>query len=152
MNFGREKINHISSWYWWKLGTHRLAFAKTPKRVRNGFLSVYFKSGLKLSSFKNYRISISAANSAQRHISAWAANCQESNQGLRGNFQPPWSISQTLRWNNAIFTCIWNHSVLQNGELSFPNGQNSISWYFFSQTSKFCFSILMYSSVQSLVI
>ena len=127
---------------------HCVAFAKTPKRIRNGILSVYFEIGLKLSSFKK----LQKFDFCPTSLSAWAVNCQESNPGLRRNFQPPWPISQTLRWTNAVFTCIWNHSVLQNGELSFPNGQNSISWYFFSQTSKFCFSILMYSSVQSLVI
>ena len=55
-----------------------VAFAKTPKRIRKGVLSIYFKNKFKFS-----RISISA----QRHISAWAANFKESNQGLRGNFQ-----------------------------------------------------------------
>ena len=31
---------------------HYMAFAKTQKRIRNGVLSVYFKIGLKVSSFK----------------------------------------------------------------------------------------------------
>ena len=46
------------------------------------------------------------------HFSIWAANCQESNPGLLQNFQPSWPISQTLRWKNTSFICIWNHSVL----------------------------------------
>ena len=57
---------------------------------------------------------------------------------------------------NGIFICIWNHYVLHNGELSFPNAWNSISLYF-SQAPKtrsvalFYFSILMFTSVQSLI-
>ena len=85
--------------------------------------------------------------SAQRHISAWATNCQDANQDLWRNFQPPWPISQTLRWKNAIFTCIWNHFVLQNGELSFSNGRNSISRYFFSQNPKCQFILFQYTNV-----
>ena len=46
---------------------------------------------------------------------------------LQHNFQPPWPISQTLGWKNAIFTSTWNSFVLQNGKFAFPNGQNSIS-------------------------
>ena len=59
-------------------------------------------------------------------------------------------------WKNGIFICIWNHYVLHNGELSFPNAWNSISLYF-SQAPKtqsvalFYFSILMFTSVQSLI-
>ena len=109
-----------------------MAFAKTPKLIRNGVLSVYFKIGLKLSSFKklqNFNFCLT---------SYFCLSCELPgiSQGLWGNFQPPWPISQTLRWKNAIFTCIWNHSVLQNGELSFSNGWNSISRYFFSQNPK----------------
>ena len=37
--------------------------------------------------------------------------------GSTRNFQPPWPISQTLRWKNAIPRCTWNHSVLQNGDI-----------------------------------
>ena len=51
---------------------------------------------------------------------------------------------------NAVFTCIWNHSVLlllQNGELSFLNGRNSNSRYFFSQTSKCRFILFQYTNV-----
>ena len=78
---------------------------------------------------------------AQCHFPAWATNCQESNLHLLQNFQPPWPISQTLRWKNAS---IWNHSVLQNGELSFPNGRNSIYLFLFSQNPK-CWFIEFYS-------
>ena len=67
--------------------------------------------------------------------------------GLRRNFQPPWPVIQTLRWKNAIFSCIRNHSVLQNGELSFPNARNSISRYFFSQNLKFQFILFQYTNV-----
>ena len=42
---------------------------------------------------------------------------------------------------------VWNHSVLQNGELSFPNGQNSISIYFFSQNPKCPFFLFQYTNV-----
>ena len=63
------------------------------------------------------------------------------------SFQPPWPISQTLRWKNAILTCIWNHSALQNGELSFPNGRNSISRYFFSQNQKYRFVLFQYTNL-----
>ena len=75
------------------LKLHYMAFAKTPKRIRKGVLSICFKNKFKFS-----RISISA----QRHISAWAANCKESNQGLRGNFQQHWPISRPQIW-----TCFW---------------------------------------------
>ena len=47
-----------------------MAFAKTQKRIRSAVFSVYLKIGLKLESYKNYRISFSA----QWHISAWAAD------------------------------------------------------------------------------
>ena len=83
---------------------------------------------------------------AQRHFSAWASNCQESNHAYGLNFQPPWPISQTLRCKNAIFTCTWNHSVLQNGELSFPNGKNSSSQYFFFQNPKYQFILFDYTN------
>ena len=63
----------------------------------------------------------------QRHFSAWAANCQKLDPGLWLNFQPPWPLSQTLWWRNAIFICILNRSVesvLQNGgvqvDIHFP--------------------------------
>ena len=69
------------------------------------------------------------------------------NPGLWWNFQPPWPISQTLRWKNAVFTCIWNHSVLQNGKLSFPNGQNPSSLYFFFQNSKCLLILFEYTNV-----
>ena len=42
---------------------------------------------------------------------------------------------------------MWNHSILQNGELSFRNGWNSISQYFFSQTEKCRFVLFQYSYV-----
>ena len=74
-------------------------------------------------------------------------NCQESNPHLLWNFLSPWPISQTLRWTNVIFTCIWNHSVLQNGELSFSNGRNSISRYFFSQNPKCRFILFQYTNI-----
>ena len=96
---------------------------------------------------QEWRIQDGTELPAQRHFTAWAANCQESNPGLRGNFQPPWPISQTLRWKNSIFTCIWNRSVLQNGELSFPNGRNSISRYFYSQNPKCRFIPFQYTIV-----
>ena len=122
---------------------HCVAFAKTPKRIRNGGLSVYFKLDSNFQVLKNYRFSIPA----QCHICAEDTNGLESNPGPRRNFQPPWPISQTLRWKNAIFTCIWNHSVLQNGELSFSNGWNSIALYFFSQNPKCWFILLQYTNV-----
>ena len=56
-------------------------------------------------------------------------------------------FGQTLVWKNAIFTCIWNCSFLQNGELSFPNGRNSISWYFLSQSPKCRFILFQYTNV-----
>ena len=87
---------------------------------------------------------------AQRHFSAYAVNCQESNPRLRRNFLPPSPINQTLRWPNAIFTCIWNHSVLQNGELPFCNGRNSISRYFFSKNPKCRFILFQYTNVYNL--
>ena len=74
-------------------------------------------------------------------------NCQELNQGLRQNFQPPWPRSQTLRWKNAIFICMWNCFVLLNGELAFPNGRNFISWYFSSQIPKRLFILFQYTNV-----
>ena len=83
----------------------------------------------------------------QRHFSVWTINCQESKPGLQQNFQPPYPVSQTLVWKNAIFTCIWKHSVLQNGELSFPNGRNSISRYFLSQSPKCRFILFQYTNV-----
>ena len=64
------------------------------------------------------------------------------------NFQLPWLISQTLRWKKPISICIWNHYVLQNGELSLPNRQIPKT----QSVDLFCSSILMFTSVQSLVI
>ena len=62
-------------------------------------------------------------------------------------FQPPYPLSQTLRWEKAIFICISNHFVLQNDELSCPNGRNSISRYFFSQNPECRFILFQYTSV-----
>ena len=120
-----------------------MAFAKTPKRIRIAVLSVHFKIGLKLQvkKIRNFQFP------AQQHFSGWTANCQELNLRLLLNFQPPWPISQTLRLKSAVFTCLWNHSVLQNGELSFPNGQSSISWYFFSRNPKCRFILFQYTNV-----
>ena len=42
---------------------------------------------------------------------------------------------------------IWNHSFLQNFELAFPNGRNSISRYFFSQNPKCWFILFQYTNV-----
>ena len=39
------------------------------------------------------------------------------------------------------------HSVLQNGALSFPNGQSSVSRYFFSQNPKCRFILFQYTNV-----
>ena len=50
-------------------------------------------------------------------------------------------------WKNAVFTCIWNHSVLQNVKCSVPNGQNSISRYFLSPSSKCRFVLFQYTNV-----
>ena len=120
-----------------------MAFTKLPKQIRIVVLSVHFKIGLKqqFKKFRNFQFP------AQQHFSAWTAICQEWNTGLQQNVQLPWPISQTLRWKNAIFTCLWTHSVLQNGELSFPNGQISIFPYFFSQNPKCQFILFQYTSV-----
>ena len=120
---------------------HCIALDSLRKRIRNGVLSVYFKIGLKFQVLKNYRFAICA----QRHFSAWAANCQGSNSGLLQNFQFSWPTSRTFRWKKAIFTRIWNHFVLQNAELSFPNRRNSISLYFFSQNAVCQFILLQYT-------
>ena len=47
----------------------------------------------------------------------------------------------------AVFTCISNHFVLQNGELTFSNGRNSISRYFFSQKAKVSIILFQYTNV-----
>ena len=84
---------------------------------------------------------------AQGHFFAWGTNCQESNPLLRRIFfQPPLPISQTLRKTNAIFICIWNHSVLQNGELSFPSCRNFSSPYFVSQYPKCRIILFQYTN------
>ena len=80
-----------------------MAFAKTPKQIRIA-VSWQLHLNFKLSGIKT-----------------------KSTLTLQLDFQSPWPISQTLRWKNAIFSCLWNHSVLPNGKLSYPNGQNSIS-------------------------
>ena len=67
-------------------------------------------------------------------------------QGLLRVFKPSLPVSQTLRWEYASFTSIWNHSVLQNGELAFPNGWNSISRHFFFQIPKCRFILFQYTN------
>ena len=52
--------------------------------------------------------------------------CQESNPRPRRYFRPRWPLSQTVRWKIVAFICLWNHSVPQNAELSFPYGLNFI--------------------------
>ena len=74
----------------------------------------------------------------------WQAEIKDTLLHLLQNFQPPWPISQTLRWKNAS---IWNHSVLQNGELSFPNGWNSIYRFLFCQSPKYRFILIQYTNV-----
>ena len=106
------------------------------------------KSWIKIPSFLKMKKLQNLQFPAQQHFSAWAMNCQESNSRLRRNFLPPWPMSQTLRWTNAICTCIWNHSVLQHGERSFSNGRNSISLYFFSQNPMCQFILFQYTYVQ----
>ena len=96
-----------------------MAFAKTPKQIGIAICLLALKLDKNIKS-KKIRI---FQFPAQRHFSAWTANCQESNPGLLLNFQPPGPTSQTLKWKNAIFTCLWNHSVLQNGELSFSSAE-----------------------------
>ena len=115
---------------------HYMAFAKTPKRIRIAVLSARFKIGLK------YRV-----KKSQKFPISCPTTCQESNPGVQRKFQPPWPISQTLRSKNAVFRCIWNHSVLQNSELSFSNGRNSISRYFFSQNPKCWIVLFQYTNV-----
>ena len=85
-----------------------IAFYKMPKRIKLAVLSVAFKIGLKRRVLKKF-INLNNRNlqfPAQYQFSAWALNCQKLNQGLWQNFQPPWPISQRLRWKNAIFICV----------------------------------------------
>ena len=65
----------------------------------------------------------------QRHFSARASNCQEMNQGLRRNFQPPWPISQRLKWKNLYKYMKRFHSAEW--------------WTLISQWSKFHFPIFL---------
>ena len=72
-------------------------------------MSAPFKLELKSQVLKNQKFAISCSTTLFCLSCVAAAKCQESNQGLLPNFQPPWQwpISQTLMWKNAIFTCTW---------------------------------------------
>ena len=110
---------------------HYMAFAKTPK-----WRKLAVKYELKhqvLKTFVNFR------------QQKFAISCPTLQPGRTF----PTTLTNKPNTGNAIFTGIWNHFVLQNCELSFPYGQNSISRYFFSQNPKcrfFCF-ICKYTNV-----
>ena len=105
---------------------HYVAFAKTPKRIRNGVLSVYFK----IQVLKNYRISISA----QRHISAWAFCLSWALQSWSAACPYPTSPACFQNWPGAS-DCSEGHSLWHN-ECRLPSFQpplwsHLLAWYFF---------------------
>ena len=80
------------------------------------------------------------------------------NQCLWPSFLLPLPPNQRLRWKNAIFMCTQNHFVLQILNFHFPTVKIPLRYISSPKTQSvyiFCFvyiSILMYSSVQSLVL
>ena len=81
----------------------------------------------------------------QRHISVWAANCQESNPSLRQNFQPwPfWPISQTLRWKMLSLHVYATILFCMMMNCHFPMDK----FHFFSKNPKCQFILFQHTNV-----
>ena len=148
-----------------------MAFAKTLKRIRITVLSANFKIRLKYQVKKSHKFPMSCPTTPfcrscklsgiEPGFTAYlptnltnkpdtqVKKCYLYMSGIEPGFNAylPTTLT-TLRWKNAIFTCIWSHSVQQNGELrlSFSNGRNSISRYFFSQNPKCRFFLFQYTN------
>ena len=104
-----------------------------------------FQNWIEKSNFKNSEIC------NFQPFSAWGARNRTKVYSRTSNLEClAWPISQNTQVKEYFLYMIWNHSVLQNGELAFSNGQNSISRYFFrffSHNPKFRFILFQYTNV-----